>query len=90
VAAKAWAAQTQILTRADASARSEAALLAEAADPSPVPPAVRPDHILEVRLRIDDCERTFRAVCLRGEWIGDSGNLITTAIRLVMAAGRRA
>lgn len=89
-ASREWADQTQLLGRKDRAKRAEDALEAECAEIVPPPAKVVPDHTLEVRVRIDDCERTFRAVCVKGEWIGDSGNVITKAIRLVMAAGARA
>lgn len=89
-ASVAWEAQTRQQGRAEKAARSAESLAAEAGEPSMEPVSrARPDHTLEVRLRIDDCERTFRAVCIGGEWHGHSGNVITQAIRLVMAAAVR-
>lgn len=89
-ASLAWEAQTRQQARADEAARAESSLIAEGGEAPIEPgPRVKADHTLEVRLRIDDCERTFRAVCLGGEWHGHSGNVITAAIRLVMAAAVR-
>ena len=67
--------------RADAIAQANAELLDEVATPYPALPSPAVDHRLEVILRIDGIERTFTAVCLRGEWIGHSTRLITGAIK---------
>lgn len=86
-AAIAWAEQTSQLRREAEAAQREYELTAEMAQPPIQPPAFAgPDHTLEVVVKIDGEERTFRAVCLRGEWLGHSGNTITKAIRLVRSA----
>ena len=75
-------------------AEAEARLLAHAAEvaanPPPAPPVRPPRHRLRVTLEIDGERRVFSAACIDGfGWCGDSGNTITKAIRLVMAAGAR-
>lgn len=70
-------------------AEGEARLLAHAAEvaknPPPIPPASKPAHSLRVTVEIDGESRVFSAHYIVGMgWIGDSGNTITKAIRLVM------
>lgn len=71
-------------------AESDALMIAHAeqlaANPAPFPVASRPAHKLRVTVDIDGQSRTFSASFIEGVgWIGDSGNTITKAIRLVMA-----
>lgn len=70
-------------------AEADARLLAECARPlCPVVAAIKPApvaHELRVTLEIDGERRVFRASYIDGMgWIGDSGNLITMAIRVIM------
>ncbi len=85
----AWEAETRRLGRAQRAAEAEAAIVAELGEGVSAAqiPAPKPQHVLEMRIRMDGEERTFRAAYVAGEWIGDSGNLMTRAIRVLMRYG---
>lgn len=87
-ASAAWADETRRLRRADRAAQADESLAAEARElPVATPTPAKPQHVLEVRIRMDGEERTFRAAYVAGEWIGDSGNLMARAIRVLMRYG---
>lgn len=70
-------------------AAAEARLLAHADEvaknPPPAPVARAPAFSLRVTVEIDGARRVFSASLIEGMgWVGDSGNTITKAIRLVM------
>jgi epoxyqueuosine reductase QueG len=76
----------RLARKAEADARLLADAASLAANPLPVSPASKPAHRLRVTVEIDGEIRTFRAAYIAGMgWIGDSGNTITKAVRLVMS-----
>jgi len=72
--------------KAESDARLIAHAEAIAANPSPFPAKSGRSHKLRVAIDIDGESRTFSAAYVEGfGWIGHSGNVITKALRLVMA-----